>query len=128
MNPKLKKKELHNGIDIAVCVGTNVVAIQSGKVTQVGKSETFGNFLKYKTNTGYTVMYAHLKNAIVKVGDVVEQGQVVAESGNTGLTTGPHLHYSLWKKDVLIDPFPYVKLSYTDDVKKEYEERGETIH
>lgn len=126
-NPVLEVTELHNGIDIAMDVGTPVVAVKSGVVMNVRTSATYGKVLEYTTADGYQVMYAHLSDVLVEVGDIVEQGDVVAKSGNTGLTTGAHLHYSLWSGDVLLDPLEYVTLGYTADVLAEYTARGEMM-
>ena len=107
-NPILHKWEKHNGLDIAVAEGTDVIAVKSGTVTEVRTSATYGKLLKYETKDGYTVMYAHLSDVLVKKGEKIRQGQVVAKSGNTGLSTGPHLHYSLWKDETLLDPMEYL--------------------
>ena len=53
-------------------------------------------------------MYAHLSEVLVQEGEEVRQGQIIARSGNTGLSTGPHLHYSLWKEETLLDPMDYL--------------------
>ena len=108
VNPILGKRENHNGLDIAVAEGTAVIAVKSGKVTEVRTSATYGKLLEYETVDGYTVMYAHLSKVLVREGEMVKQGQKVAESGNTGLSTGPHLHYSLWKGEKLLDPMDYL--------------------
>lgn len=107
-NPILHKQENHNGLDIAVPEGTDVIAVKSGTVTEVRTSATYGKVLEYETKDGYTVMYAHLSKVLVKQGEEIKQGQVVAKSGNTGLSTGPHLHYSLWKGGTLLDPMEYL--------------------
>ncbi len=107
-NPILHRQELHNGLDIAVAEGTDVVAVKSGTVTEVRTSATYGRVLKYETEDGYAVMYAHLSEVFVKKGEEIRQGQVVAKSGNTGLSTGPHLHYSLWKGEELLDPLDFL--------------------
>lgn len=107
-NPILHKQENHNGLDIAVAEGTDIIAVKSGTVTEVRTSATYGKLLKYETEDGYTVMYAHLSEILVKKGEKIKQGQVVARSGNTGLSTGPHLHYSLWKDDELLDPMDFL--------------------
>ena len=111
-NPVLHKPEHHNGLDIAVAEGTAVVAVKSGRVTEVRTSATYGKLLKYETTDGYTVMYAHLSQVLVEEGEKVKQGQVVARSGNTGLSTGPHLHYSLWKDEELLDPMAYLSAEH----------------
>lgn len=107
-NPILQKQEFHNGLDVALPEGTDVAAVKSGTVTEVRTSATYGKVLKYETKDGYTVMYAHLSAVLVKEGEEIRQGQIVAKSGNTGLSTGPHLHYSLWRKGVLLDPLEYL--------------------
>ena len=107
-NPILHKQENHNGLDIAVPEGTDVIAVKSGTVTEVRTSATYGKVLEYETKDGYTVMYAHLSKVLVKQGEEIKQGQVVAKSGNTGLSTGPHLHYSLWNGGTLLDPMEYL--------------------
>ncbi|MBR2062510.1 MAG: M23 family metallopeptidase [Anaerotignum sp.] len=88
--------------------GTDVIAVKSGMVTEVRTSATYGKVLQYETADGYTVMYAHLSEVLVQEGEEIRQGQIVAKSGNTGLSTGPHLHYSLWKDEVLLDPMEYL--------------------
>ncbi len=123
-NPILQKMEYHNGLDIAVAENTQAVAVKSGIVTEVRNSETLGKVLKYETEDGYTVMYAHLNNVLVKKGENVKQGQIVAMTGNTGLSTGPHIHYSIWRGDMLINPMQFVDLNYTEEVKAEYLARG----
>lgn len=126
-NPILKREELHNGLDIAAAEGMEVVAVKSGVVTETRTSATLGRLLKFRTADGYEVMYAHLSETLVKKGEEIRQGQAVARSGNTGLSTGPHLHYSVWKEGVLLDPLPFVTLRYTEEVRKEYEARGEAL-
>ncbi|MDD3395544.1 MAG: M23 family metallopeptidase [Anaerotignum sp.] len=126
-NPILNKMEFHNGIDIGVVTGTEVAAVHSGVVTTIRTSATFGKVLEYETEDGYKVMYAHLSEILVEKGDQIKQGDIVAKSGNTGLSTGPHLHYSLWKEDKLVDPMGYVDLKYTQEVAAEYAARGESI-
>ena len=81
-----------------------MIAVRSGVVTEVRTSATYGKLVKYETEDGYEVMYAHLSEVCVKKGERIKQGQVVAKSGNTGLSTGPHLHYSIRKDGKLVDP------------------------
>ena len=126
-NPILQTQELHDGLDIAVEENTSALAVRSGIVTEVRQSETLGNVLEYVTEDGFTIMYAHLNEVLVKEGDLVKQGQVIAKTGNTGLSTGPHLHYSVWKGNMLIDPMQFVFLEYTADVVEEYAQRGVNI-
>ena len=104
----LHKTELHNGIDIAAAKGTGVAAVKSGVVTRVRTSATYGEVVEYRTADGYDVMYAHLSEILVQEGEEIKQGQIIAKSGDTGLVTGPHLHYSVWKEGQLLDPLPFV--------------------
>lgn len=108
-NPILEKAELHNGLDIAVPEGTGIAAVKSGIVTEVRNSATYGKLIRYETKDGYEVMYAHLSEVLAKVGEMVKQGQIIARSGNTGLSTGPHLHYSVWKDGELLDPLVFME-------------------
>ncbi len=107
-NPILKKQEFHDGLDIAVAEGTDVIAVRSGVVTEVRNSATYGKLLKYETIDGYEVMYAHLSAVLVQKGEKIRQEQIVAKSGNTGLSTGPHLHYSLFRHGESVDPLPFL--------------------
>ena len=113
-NPILHKEELHEGLDIAVAEGTDVLAVKSGVVTEVRTSATYGKVLKYETEDGYTIMYAHLSEVLVK-------------KGNTGLSTGPHLHYGVYKDGELLDPMDFISLGWTEGVRAEYKARGEVL-
>lgn len=126
-NPVNNKDEFHDGIDIAVETGTRVAAVKSGTVKEIRKSATYGNVLVYETDDGYTVMYAHLQEVLVKAEQRVLQGEVVALSGNTGMTTGPHLHYTLMAGNEKTDPFVALNLPYTYEVVDEYAFRGTAI-
>lgn len=123
INPVLKKKELHTGLDIGAAVGTPVLAVAEGKVTEAGTSGTYGHFVKYSADN-YVIMYAHLSKIMVKEGEGIKKGQIIAQSGNSGLSTGAHLHYSIWKDGKLIDPMSFVTLPYTEEVKEEYTARA----
>lgn len=128
INPVNHKKEFHDGIDIGVGEGTNVFAVSDGIIETVGKSDSFGNFLSYKTNYGYQIFYGHLKKLFVKKNTKVKKNQVVALSGKSGFVSGAHLHYSIRFKNELLDPFYFVDLPFTDDVKNEYAMRGELLN
>lgn len=85
----------HDGIDIAVPVGTEVAALTDGIVVYAGDSGADGVRVGIKMANGKVYYYGHLAQANVKVGDRVSRGQVVAQSGNTGRSTGPHVHFEL---------------------------------
>lgn len=82
----------HRGIDLAVSSGSDVYAAFSGTVT-VGHGTLSGNYVRIKNSSGEVVKYYHLSKALVKSGQKVNQGDLVAKSGNTGASSGPHLHF-----------------------------------
>ena len=85
----------HNGTDFAVRVGTKVIAPSSGVVETARYSRSAGYFIVLNHDNGYSTVYMHLSKLNVKPGQRVKMGQVIARSGNTGMSTGPHLHYEL---------------------------------
>jgi murein DD-endopeptidase MepM/ murein hydrolase activator NlpD len=87
----------HNGVDISVPTGTKVKAIAAGKIVESGPHGGYGNLVAIKHGDGTLSMYGHNSRLEVRVGDQVEAGQTVALSGSTGRSTGPHLHFELWK-------------------------------
>ena len=103
-NPVTGRSEMHNGVDMAFAHGTPVVAIQDGVVTEIGYNAYSGNYIRYLTSDGLLVGYAHLYRTLVQVGDIVRQGEAVALTGNSGLSTGPHLHVTIWQDGITIDP------------------------
>jgi len=82
----------HRGIDMAVSSGTNVYAATSGTVT-VGNGPLVGHYLRIRNESGEVVKYYHLSKTLVSSGTTVKQGDLVAKSGNTGASSGPHLHF-----------------------------------
>jgi murein DD-endopeptidase MepM/ murein hydrolase activator NlpD len=86
---------LHAGIDMACSPGTNVYASNAGIVTYAGHHPTYGNLVIIDHQTGYETRYAHNTSLLVSVGDEVYEGQHIAESGNTGRSTGPHIHFEV---------------------------------
>lgn len=100
-NPKVSK--YHSGIDIAVGTGTPIKAAISGKVTIVSSQGDFGKHVRITTDD-IVVTYAHCSNINVKEGQQISQGDVIALSGNTGNSTGPHLHFQIQKSGRLVNP------------------------
>ena len=94
----------HNGIDIAVPEGTTVRSASRGKVVFSGEKPGYGNVVTVKHLGGFESTYAHNSELLVKKGDIVKHGQVIAKSGNTGTSTGPHLHFELRKEGKPVDP------------------------
>jgi murein DD-endopeptidase MepM/ murein hydrolase activator NlpD len=94
----------HNGLDFGMVVGTPVEATMDGKVTYAGwNNQGYGNLVIVE-NGDYKTYYAHLSSIPVSVGDSVTAGTTIGLSGNTGNSTGPHLHYEIRKNSVPIDP------------------------
>jgi len=94
---KMWSKGYHTGVDFAVPTGTPVLAVTDGKIENANWGKSYGVQLVQKVDGGWFI-YAHLSKALVKPGDKVTKGQHIAESGNTGNSTGPHLHVELRSK------------------------------
>jgi hypothetical protein len=102
---------IHDGIDIAMPVGTPLKAVMDGQVSFAGSGSgamSRGIYLTIEHDGGYRTLYSHLSKLYVKQGDSVQKGQVIALSGNTGFSTGPHLHFSLYKNGQHINPGQFV--------------------
>jgi murein DD-endopeptidase MepM/ murein hydrolase activator NlpD len=105
---KMWSKGYHTGVDYACKVGTDIVAVADGKIENATWGASYGTQLVQKVQGGW-VIYAHLSKNLVKAGDVVKKGQHIAESGNTGNSSGPHLHFEMrdnirWSAGKDIDP------------------------
>jgi murein DD-endopeptidase MepM/ murein hydrolase activator NlpD len=96
----------HSGVDLAVARGTPVVSPGAGTVANVWLDDTCGRGVRIKHGDGYETVYCHLDRAMVNIGDRVSAGYQIAVSGNTGRSTGPHLHYAIKKDGIYIDPVP----------------------
>ena len=108
-HPVLKSVKFHRGVDIAVSLGTPVYAGIRGIVTFAGKRGNYGNLVEIKGSDGIKVRYAHLSKIDVVTGQRVSDGEKVAETGNTGMSTGPHLHY-----EIIVDESPVNPLNFHD--------------
>ncbi len=116
MHPFYRTLHNHQGVDYAIAEGTNVVATADGVVTNIkDKYSTSGITITINHHNGYTTSYAHLQNAKVKVGQKVRRGEVIAHSGNTGLSLAPHLHYEVRYNDMRVDPIHYFFMELTAD-------------
>lgn len=98
----------HGGIDIANNVGETINAAASGVVVFASRNKGFGNEIIIHHGFGYMTIYAHLNKILVNVGDEVTKGQKIAEMGNTGYSTGPHLHFEVIKDNVQVDPLDFL--------------------
>lgn len=110
MHPILNKVLLHKGIDISVPYGTPIYSTMSGFVKEVRYSNYgYGNLVIIHNGNGYETRYAHLSKIIdLEEGNYVEKGQLIANSGNSGLSTSPHLHYEIRNNGKLENPVNYI--------------------
>jgi murein DD-endopeptidase MepM/ murein hydrolase activator NlpD len=103
-----RNNEFHTGIDIANKTGTFVKAAQAGKVTFVGRKGNYGVTIIIDHMNGFKTLYGHNSKILVKNGQWVEARQNIALMGNTGRSTGPHLHFEIYKNNQVVDPLKYV--------------------
>lgn len=104
LNPVTKRVAPHNGVDYAMPIGTPLLAVGDGTVIAAKRDGAAGNYITIKHNSQYTTRYMHLKSIHVKPGEKVKRGQKIGLSGNTGRSTGPHLHYEIWINGKAVNP------------------------
>jgi murein DD-endopeptidase MepM/ murein hydrolase activator NlpD len=107
LHPVKKVTSFHNGVDIAAAIGTRIVAPANGTVNAAWDHERGGVCLAMVDENGVRFGFAHLQKRLVKNGDKVLAGQHIANSGNSGASTGPHLHFTVQFNGVWIDPLNY---------------------
>ena len=107
-HPILHIRRPHEGIDVSAPMGAPIVAPAAGTVTMVTVQNGYGNVLEIDHGDGIVTKYAHCSRIVVRVGQRVNRGQVIANVGNTGLSTGPHLHYEIHVNGKVVDPLTYV--------------------
>ena len=113
LNPVTGRVAPHKGVDFAMPVGTPVLAVGDGEVVIAKRSGAAGNYVVIRHGRQYTTRFMHLKTILVKPGQKVKRGDRVALSGNTGRSTGPHLHYEFWVNNQAVNPLT-VKLPRSD--------------
>lgn len=119
VHPITGEKKLHDGVDIAVPTGTALYSAVKGTVITSRYSDSAGNMITIQTDSGWQITFMHMDSRAVSVGDQVEQGQYVGASGNTGNSTGPHLHLQVHDSSgkeinpVFIIPFSTIEASET---------------
>ncbi len=99
-------RQMHYGIDIGCYEGTGVAVTKAGIVTYVGYDSGYGNRVEVSHAGGWLTLYGHNNRILVKVGQTVQKGDIISLSGNTGASTGPHIHYELHQNGRPIDPAP----------------------
>ncbi|MBD5132997.1 MAG: M23 family metallopeptidase [Clostridiales bacterium] len=110
-HPISGNNEFHLALDIGAAEGTEIGAFAAGTVEYIGQSDEFGNYLKIRHDNNVSSFYAHCSKLLVHKGDQVACGQTVALVGHTGNATGPHLHLTIEKDNIRLDPAYYVDLS-----------------
>jgi murein DD-endopeptidase MepM/ murein hydrolase activator NlpD len=108
ISPFTGKKEFHRGIDIATRIGAPIVVPADGIVSKVYRDRGYGKVVSVSHGYGVITRYAHLNKALVKKGQYVKRGETIALVGNSGRTTGPHLHYEVHLNRVAVDPLRYI--------------------
>lgn len=108
VSPFTGQKEFHKGIDIATRMGAPITAAADGIVENVRWDYGYGRVLSLRHGYGLETRYAHLKKALVKKGQYVKRGETIALVGNSGRSTGPHLHYEVHLNKVCVDPLRYI--------------------
>ncbi|SEM66580.1 Peptidase family M23 [Chryseobacterium taichungense] len=102
--------QFHKGLDIAVPFGSDVMATAAGTVIFSGQKGGYGNCVIVSHGNGLATLYGHLSQLVAKVNDKVKVGQVIAKSGNSGRSTGPHLHYEVHKNNSPVNPKLFMNL------------------
>lgn len=111
--------KLHSGIDVAAARGSIVVGATEGTVMLVGDQGAYGHCVFVENHDGTVAWYAHLTESVVKVGDKIRRGQIVGISGNTGRSTGPHLHFEMrTQQGIVLDPEHFFFLPYEEHLKQ----------
>lgn len=111
ISPFTGKREFHVAIDIAANTGTEIRAFADGVVRYIGESDEFGLYFMIDHDNGVATFYAHCSRLLVRKGESVSCGQTVALVGETGKATGPHLHFTIEKDGIRLNPAYYVDLA-----------------
>lgn len=108
ISPFTQRKEMHKGLDISTRLNTPIVAPADGIIIKTGWNGSFGKMISIRHGNGYITKYAHLNKILVKKGQAVKRGDKLGLVGQTGRSTGPHLHYEVHLKGVPVNPLRYI--------------------
>jgi murein DD-endopeptidase MepM/ murein hydrolase activator NlpD len=108
VSPFTGVREFHNGLDIANRRNTEIIATADGRISFVGQSRGFGRLVVIDHGHGLTTRYAHLEEVVIKHGEPVKRGETIAYMGNSGRSTGTHLHYEVRLNGVPVNPQKYI--------------------
>jgi murein DD-endopeptidase MepM/ murein hydrolase activator NlpD len=117
-HPITGRRSMHKGIDIAAKSGTDIVAMADGLVIFSGRKSGYGNIVQLRHANGLETRYAHNSRNLVKEGDLVKKGEVIAKLGSTGRSTGPHVHFEVRKNGEAVNPMRYLDLSQRSRVAR----------
>ena len=107
IHPIYGTRRLHGGTDFPAPSGTDILASDGGNVSTAGYHYSFGNYIIIKHSNGFSTLYAHNSKLLVKKGDSVSKGQVIAKCGSTGDSTGPHCHFEIRVNGTAVNPMGY---------------------
>jgi len=102
------RRAWHSGVDFAGAEGSNVVTVAAGVVVFAGPRSGYGNMVEVNHGGNFSTRYGHHKELLVNVGDIVKKGQVVGLMGSSGRSTGPHVHFEVYKNGRIVDPSAYI--------------------
>lgn len=108
IDPFTGYRKMHEGLDIATRLGTPIIAPCNGIVTRVARDYGYGKMLEINSGNGIVTRYGHTSKVLVGVGERVKRGDLIAYVGNTGRSTGPHLHYEVMVNGVPVNPMKYI--------------------
>lgn len=100
---------MHNGLDFAGAIGTPIVAGGAGTVVFAGRQSGYGNMIDIRHSNGFMTRYGHLSRIHVTEGQRVSRGEHIGDMGNTGRSTGPHLHYEVHTNGTPVDPATFIR-------------------
>jgi murein DD-endopeptidase MepM/ murein hydrolase activator NlpD len=107
-SPVSGARRMHQGLDIAAPLGSPIRAAAAGIVTKVSRAPDYGKYVEIAHGHDVVTLYAHTRQILVKAGEQVAKGQLIALVGMTGRTTGPHLHYEIKVKGQRVNPYSYI--------------------
>ncbi|HLT04994.1 MAG TPA: M23 family metallopeptidase [Pseudomonas sp.] len=107
-DPFTGKPRMHRGVDFAAREGTDVVAVAAGVVTWSGRKSGYGTTVEINHGDGYVTLYAHNRENLVRVGELVQRGQAIAKVGSSGRSTGPHVHFEVIKDGRQVNPYSFI--------------------
>ena len=109
-DPYTKRRAFHKGIDLGAAWGTDILATASGEISFVGNYGSYGKSVFIDHGNGIQTRYAHLSKIFVKKGETVDLGNIIGKIGNTGRSTGKHLHYEIKVYDKARNPYPFLRI------------------